>query len=159
MATGERYNRWQGMAIGQLSVAVALFSALSVAGLGTGLSLLQSKEFVSALQCKGVFATSLVLFALCAFSSSAAVVSRTLDFRLTARVVRKRQNSAYNRPLTILCLAAEAYGKLTWFFFGLAFLSFAMAGILFGVSIGSVYVPVLFPSSVNSANANLCKNG
>ena len=146
-ATGERYNRWQGLAIGQLSVAVALLSALSVAGLGTALSLLQSKEFVAALQCKGLFAASLGLFAVCAFCSCAAVVSRTLDFRLTARAARKRRNADYARPLTIFCLAAEGYGNLTWFFFWVAFLSFTSAGIAFGVAVGLVYLPVLFPKS------------
>jgi hypothetical protein len=145
MSTSERYNRWQGLAIGQLSVAIALFSALSIAGLGTGLSLLQSTEFLAALQCKRLFATSLVLFALCALCSSAAVVSRTLDFRLTARVTRKRHNADYNRRLTIFCLEAKAYGKLTWFFFWVAFLTLSAAGVSFGVALGSAYVPVLFP--------------
>jgi len=44
--TDIRYNRWQGLAITQFSVAVALISGLSVASLGIGLSLLQNKEFM-----------------------------------------------------------------------------------------------------------------
>ena len=40
-----QYNRWQGLAIAQFSVAVALISGLSVAGLGAGLSLLQDQNF------------------------------------------------------------------------------------------------------------------
>lgn len=41
-----RYNRWQGLAIAQFSVAVALISALSIAGMGAGLSLLQKDDFM-----------------------------------------------------------------------------------------------------------------
>lgn len=40
------FNRWQGLAMAQLSVAVALISGLSVAGLGAGLLLLQNDKFV-----------------------------------------------------------------------------------------------------------------
>lgn len=36
----DRYNRWQGLGIAQLSVAVALISGLSVAGLSKGNSLM-----------------------------------------------------------------------------------------------------------------------
>jgi predicted histidine transporter YuiF (NhaC family) len=85
----DRYSRWQGLAIAQLSVAVALLSALSVAGLSTGLSLLQNKEFMSALQYKTIFALSFLFFVIAAFASCITVVTRTMDFRLTARVVRE----------------------------------------------------------------------
>lgn len=40
-----RFNRWQGLAIAQLAVAIALVSGLSVAGMGAGLSLLQKRQF------------------------------------------------------------------------------------------------------------------
>lgn len=144
MSPTERYNRWQRLAIAQLSVAVALPSALSVAGLGTGLSLLQSKAFVVALQCRGLFAASLAAFLACAFCSCCAVFTRTLDFRLTARLARKRRDAQYSRPLTILCLSAESCGRLTWFFFWAAFLLFVIAGLSLAVAVGSVYVPILF---------------
>lgn len=49
----DRYNRWQGLGIAQLSVAVALISGLSVAGLGVGLVLLQNKEFLLSAPFKG----------------------------------------------------------------------------------------------------------
>ena len=146
-ASVDRFNRWQGLAIGQLSVAVALYSALSIAGLGTGLSLLQNKDFVAALQYKATFASSFVLFFICALTSCAAVVTRTLDFRLTARVARQRSNPQYAKPLTILCLGPEGYGRLTWFFFWVATLSLIGAGAALAVAGGTVYVPVLFGKS------------
>lgn len=140
----ERYNRWQGLAIAQLSVAVALLSVLSVAGLGTGLSLLQNKEFVASLPYKVTFAASFVLFFVCAFCSCAAVISRTLDFRLTARATRKRRNADYDKPLTMLWLGAERYGQLTWFLFWISCLAFVAASVALAVAAGSVYMPLLF---------------
>lgn len=59
--TDTRYIRWQGLAITQFSVAVALISGLSVAGLGLGLTLLQNKEFVLSAILKPYFAASLAL--------------------------------------------------------------------------------------------------
>jgi hypothetical protein len=145
MATSpnDRYNRWQGLAIAQLSVAVALLSALSVAGLGTGLALLQNKEFMAALQHKTVFAFSFLFFFVTAVTSCVAVVSRTMDFRLTARTARKSRIAAYDRPLRIFWLGAECYGQLTWFFFWLACLSFIAAGTTLAIATGSVYAPLL----------------
>jgi hypothetical protein len=45
-----RYLRWQGLALAQFSVAIGLLSALAVTGLGAGLSMVQNREFMSALR-------------------------------------------------------------------------------------------------------------
>ncbi|PIY01697.1 MAG: hypothetical protein COZ23_01765, partial [Hydrogenophilales bacterium CG_4_10_14_3_um_filter_58_23] len=113
----DRYNRWQGLVIAQLSVAVALISGLSVSGLAVGFSLIQIEEFVPCGAFKVMFAWSFPLLLLAALFSCAAVVSRLLDFRLTARKVRKDQKSDYSRPLKIFWLGPEAYGRITWFLF------------------------------------------
>src|SRR3972149_3211128 len=99
----DRYNRWQGLGIAQLTVAVALISGLSVAGLGVGLMLLQHEKFVFLLSAsfKCVFASALLLLFVAALLSCGAVVTRLLDFRLTARKVRKDTKPNYDRPLTI----------------------------------------------------------
>ncbi len=144
----QRYNRWQGLAIAQTSVAVALLSALSVAGLGTALSLLQNKAFVAALQCKFAFALSFVLFFTCAISCCLVVITRLMDFRLTARTVRKRSNLEYKKSLTIFWLTSDKYGKLTWFFFWCACLSLALASAALAMAGSSAYASILFNNAV-----------
>src|SRR5262245_23944474 len=106
-----RYNRWQGLAIAQFSVAVALISGLSVVGLGAGFSLLQSEKFVLTGWWKCAFASSQVFFILATFFSCAAVITRTLDFRLTARTARKREEPDYNKSLKIFGCDSDGYGR------------------------------------------------
>ena len=96
-----RYNRWQTHTITQFSVAIALISGLSVAGIGVIVSLLQNKEFIEYGLVKCLFAGSFVLLIFAALFSCSAVVTRLLDFRLTARTARKKENKDYSRPLTI----------------------------------------------------------
>jgi hypothetical protein len=119
-----RFVRWQGLAISQLAVAVALISGLSVSALALGMSLLQNKEFVPVGIFAKAFAWSFPLLLLAALASSSAVVSRLLDVRLTARKVRKKQDPKYTRPLTLFWLGPEAYGKITWFLFWVGCLAF-----------------------------------
>lgn len=135
----DRYNRWQGLAIAQLSVAVALISGLSVSGLALGFSLLQNKEFVPCGAFKSMFACSLPFLLLAAVFSFSAVVSRLLDFRLTARKVRKDQKPSYSRPLKLFWLGPEAYGRITWFLFWLSCVALLLGIAFLFASIGGTY--------------------
>lgn len=135
----DRYNRWQGLAIAQLSVAVALISGLSVSGLAVGLSLLQNKEFVPGGAFKGMFMWSFPILLLAALSSCISVVSRLLDFRLTARKVRKDKKPDYSRPIKMFWLGPDAYSSITWFLFWVSCMSFLIGVVLLFVSIGATY--------------------
>ena len=134
-----QYNRWQGLAIAQFSVAVALISGLSVAGLGAGLSLLQNEKFVLNGWWKCAFALSQLFFVIAAFLSCTAVITRLLDFRLTARKVRKDTKPNYDKPLTIFWLGEDAYGRATWGLFSTSCLLFAVGVALLIVSIVTAY--------------------
>ena len=136
----ERYIRWQGLGIAQLSVAVALISGFSVAGLGAGLSLLQNDTFKLAAPFNYAFAASLILFFASSFSSFGAVITRLLDFRLTARKVRKDDSKDYDKPLIIFCRDADEYGRATWRLFWASCLCFSIGACLLVSSIGSAYV-------------------
>ena len=134
----DRYNRWQGLGIAQLSVAVALISGLSVAGLGVGLALLQNKEFLlTAPKC--IFSASLLILLIAALLSCGAVITRLLDFRLTARKVRKDMKPTYDKPLTIFGLDPDGYGRATWGLFWGSCLTFLLGVVLLVVSIGVAY--------------------
>lgn len=137
--TENRYNRWQGFAIAQFSVAIALISGLSVASLGAGFSLLQNKEFLPIGVFKNLFEYSFVALLFAVLFSCSSVITRLLDFRLTARKVRKEQNPNYNRPLKIFRLDSEAYGQVTWWFFGISCLMFFIGVVLLFVSVAKTY--------------------
>ena len=135
----DRYNRWQGLAITQLSVAIALIYGISIGGLGVGFSALQDKEIAPSASLKVTFLLSLFLLLFAIFCSCGAVITRLLDFRLTARKVRKNQKPEYSPPLTIFRLGPEAYGRATWSLFWLSCLSCIVGAILLVVSIGAAY--------------------
>ena len=127
------------LAIAQLSVAVALISGFSVSGLALAMLLLLNKSFSPPGAYSTLFAWSFPLLLLAAVSSSSAVISRLLDFRLTARKVRKEQKPTYDRSLTLFWLGPDAYGRLTWFLFWLGCLSFLAGTVLLFISIWAAY--------------------
>jgi hypothetical protein len=133
------YNRWQALAMAQLSVAIALISGLSIAGLGAGLSLLQSDKYPFIGWWKCAFLLSQLFLVIASFLSCGAVITRTLDFRLTARKARKNQQPAYNRPLSIFCCDADGYGRATWRLFWPSCVCLTLGAALMIISIGVAY--------------------
>ncbi|PLA74464.1 hypothetical protein CYQ88_06170 [Hydrogenovibrio sp. SC-1] len=141
----ERFTRWQGQAIAQLSVAIALITGLSISSIAVGFSLLQDTTFTPLGLFKDMFVWSFPLLLLAAIASVLSVVSRLLDFRLTARMVRKNSNSDYTKPLTIFWISSEGYGRITWFLFWLACIAFLFGVILLFTSIGTTYANNFWP--------------
>ena len=135
----ERFIRWQGLVMAQLSVAVALISALSVAGLGAGLTLLQDEKFMLTGWWKSVFSFSQLLFAVAAFLSCGAIITRLLDFRLTARSVRPSSGSSGESSLTIFGCDSDGYGRATWRLFWPSCFALLLASVLLIVSVGIAY--------------------
>jgi hypothetical protein len=131
----ERYVRWQGLGIGQLTVAIAFISGGSIAALGGGLSLLKDKDFLLPDGWKCVFAISQLLLILAVTSSGAAVVTRLLDFRLTARKVRKDNDSKYDKSLTLFGCDKDEFSLWTWRFFWSSCVCFALGMTLLIVSL------------------------
>lgn len=112
MTDSSRYNRWQGLAINQFSVTVALMTAFSASALGTGFSFLQSTTFKT--EHRHLFALALLSLLLSALLSCSPVISRALDFRFTARKVRRQMEPTYSQPLTFFGITSDGFGRLTW---------------------------------------------
>ena len=134
-----RYTRWQGLALAQFSVAIGLISALAIAGLGTGLSLAQNHEFTCALIWKRTFVSSLPLLFFATGFSVLAVISRTLDFRLTARVARAA-TSASPRKSKFLGMGPTTLGKVSWACFWISCLTFFAGVSALAFSIANTYL-------------------
>ena len=132
----ERYIRWQGLAITQLSVAVSLISALSVAGIGFGVSTLTNEPAAPV----GFLLASMLFLGVAALCSCAAVVTRLLDFRLTARKVRKDREPDYEKPLKIFWRDKDEYGKATWRLFWVGLVAFLIGVSGLAISYGQVVV-------------------
>ncbi len=135
--TDPRYVRWQGIAMAQFTVAIALLSALSISMLGAGSALALHRDTPNpgahglALGLSMLLLTAVVLLCLLA------TVSRTLDFRLTARKVRGK------RCLTMFGLDKDQFGRISWLCFWSALLLFLGGSLLFVSSCGLLLAPRL----------------
>lgn len=141
----ERFVRWQGQTISQLSTALALFSGLSVGALGFLFSLLQDTSFKPTGILALLFCIAFLSLLVASISGSAAVVTRLLDFRLTAQKLRKTNND----PLTLFGTDASRYGKATWILFWVLLVSFTIGILLSSVVIGVFYLASIF-CAINS---------
>ena len=132
-----RFIRWQGLAITQLSVAVSIVSGFSVAGLALGASsLLQGQEPRPSML--GLVAMGFLLLA--AFCSCAAVITRLIDFRLTARKVMKDMKPDYDKPLLIFWRDKDEYSRATWRLFWAGQIAFLIGASLLVVIFAQAYV-------------------
>ena len=77
----------------------------------------------------------MLLLLLAALLSCGAIITRLLDFRLTARKVRKEKNPTYEKSLTLFHLGPDAYGRATWGLFWFSCVLFLVGVILLAMSI------------------------
>lgn len=121
----------------QFTVAIALLSALSISMLGASATIALN----SASQNLGVhgiaLGMSMLLLSAVVFLCLLSTVSRTLDFRLTARKARGKPCS------TMLGLNSNQFGNLSWLCFWSALLLFLGGGLLFAVSLADLLTPRL----------------
>ena len=132
-----RYIRWQGIAMAQFSVAIALLSGLSISAIGAGLSMLEFDDFAQQVPYQLAFVLALLLFVAAVAFCLMATISRALDFRLTARKVRGRSD------LILFGLNDRQFGRISWLLFWVAVLSFIVGVWLFLTSIGFYFTSKL----------------
>jgi|HubBroStandDraft_6_1064221.scaffolds.fasta_scaffold463433_2 hypothetical protein len=110
MNDNQRFVRWQAILREQLSYAINLFLAFSVATLGYGLNLLRDQAFAPPVgRTRCLFWFSLVALWASSVLGGGCVINRLRDFRGTARRARGAvgNDSAQKEYL-------DALGKLTW---------------------------------------------
>lgn len=112
----ERYVRWQGYRIEQLSFSINLFIGLAVASIGFVISEIEKTACMDKHYVLLFLAFSLAV-------GIVATISRLVDFRYT---VKKIESGNENLKRLIDCA-----GKITWISFGLQLSSYLIgAGIL-----------------------------
>lgn len=136
-----RYIRWQGLSIAQFTVAISLLSAWSAGAMVYGVSVLRGPDLAHHVCSRGWLIGSIVVLLISSALSFLAVVSRTLDFKLTARKVRKtvlaKRGCQYAKPLVFLSLSSDDYGRITWFLFAVSALLFAAGMLVLSITIGT----------------------
>jgi len=133
----ERFVRWQGYSMGQLTFALNMFFGLSVGALAFAFSLVRDKEWVLTGCPKLVFQIGLVSLCLAVFASCAAVISRLFDYRYTAQKVRADEKEE-GEESAIFKYKSSMLGRLTWrlFWAQVLTLGLGLVGLITGVLSG-----------------------
>src|ERR1043165_7997960 len=106
--SNERFVRWQGNTLAQFSAALSLLSGLPIAGVGFLFSLLRDAKFAPTGCYAALFLLALASFFVAFAAGVAVLITRLLDFRLTARKVR----NGIDEPLTMFGTGASGYGRM-----------------------------------------------
>ncbi len=122
----DRFIRWQGYAIAQLTFAVNLFLGLSVGSFAFAIALVRDDSFRIVGCYKTIFLVSFVALAISIVVGCGAVVSRVLDFRYTARKVRADDKADPNDESGIYDHRKKFLGRLTWRLFWLQLITLAI---------------------------------
>ena len=111
------FVRWQSITIDQLTYAVNLVLALSVATLGFQITLLLNDKFIPEAWQKCAFALSLLLLAVSVIAGIFVVVNRLRDFRATKDAARLREEKASEAIIEPYRVLYRKLGGRTWILF------------------------------------------
>ncbi len=131
MGATDRFQRWQKIAIDQLTYVLNLFLALTMAVLGYWFSLLQDAEFMRVTS-KCVMLLSFATLSISAISGLACVLSRTCNFRRTAQRARGAPTAPSRQELRVL-------GRWTWCSFYVHVVSFGLGIVLLAIALLQAY--------------------
>lgn len=111
------FIRWQSITIGQLTYAINLILAFSVATLGFQVTLLLNDKFMPISWQKCVFSLSLILLSGSVALGIWVVINRLRDFRATTKAARKREEGAREEEIEPYRTLYRKLGKKTWCLF------------------------------------------
>jgi len=111
------FIRWQSITIGQLTYAINLILAFSVATLGFQITLLLNKEFTPFSWQKCVFFLSLILLSISVVLGIWVVINRLRDFRVTTKAAQKREEGARKEEIEPYRVIYRKLGEKTWYLF------------------------------------------
>lgn len=130
----ERFVRWQGYTINQLTFALNLFLGLSVGALAFGITLFRDEKFIIIGCPKLAFSLGLITICISFVAGCLAVVSRLLDFRFTARKIRSDEKGDPDNESGVYKYRTKLLGQVTWRLFWTQVISFFLG--LTGLAIG-----------------------
>ena len=125
----EKFVRWQGITITQLSYSINLILSFTVAAIGFGVSLLLNDSFQPTSWQSCIFSISMLLLLASGAFGIWCTINRLRDFRATAKITNLKRKEGNEEELTELQTLTKKLGKKTWGIFWAQIGAFA-AGIL-----------------------------
>jgi hypothetical protein len=139
MTLDDRVIRWQKQSIKQLSAAINLFSAMALAALGFSVVFLKEESFRPSTAYAAMYMSSIVCLGLAVILSTAATVTRLLDFRGTAEKVRLGKSNPTSPQIVLVGDKTKGLGRATWRLFWGLVAAFALGVTALVLSLFSVY--------------------
>jgi len=125
----EKFVRWQGICIAQLSYSINLILTFTVAAIGFEVTLLLSKDFSPTSWQSCLFSISIISLLASGALGIWCTVNRLRDFRATAKIANLKRKNKEEDKIRVLQTLTNRLGKKTWGIFWFQVGAFA-AGIL-----------------------------
>jgi hypothetical protein len=129
--------RWQGRTIEQFGYALNVIFGLAIASIGYEASLILNDDiqFVGWQTC--LLSISLLALVVSSCAAFWCIINRLRDFRLTAKISRKRENKENDIELEYLRKEAKGLGDFTWTLFWWQIWSFIIGVISLSIVVAS----------------------
>jgi hypothetical protein len=110
----EKFIRWQGIAITQLSYSINLILTFAVAAIGFSVSLLLNENFKPTSYQAYAILISLLLLLISGALGIWCTINRLRDFRATAKITNLKRKEGNEVELSVLRALTMKLGKKTW---------------------------------------------
>ncbi len=135
--SNDRFVRWQQNLREQVSFTNNLFIIISIGIAGFFFNLITQQDFIIGCENKFVFRSGIVLLIISILLGTLTNISRTIDFRLTLKKIKKELESGNN--LDNLKYWIKTFGNITWCLFYSQMIVLVFSLILLGISFYRIY--------------------
>ncbi|WP_269240416.1 hypothetical protein [Flavobacterium limnophilum] len=135
--SNERFIRWQQNLREQVSFTNNLFIIISIGIAGFFFNLITQQDFIVGCENRFVFRSGIVLLIISILLGTLTNVSRTIDFRLTIKKIKKELESGNN--LDDLKYWIKTFGNMTWCLFYSQIIVLVFSLIFLGISFYRIY--------------------
>lgn len=129
------FTRWQSITINQLTYAINLILALSIAALAFQVTTLLNPQFNPISWQKCAFALSLLSLMFSTAFGIWCVINRLSDFRLTAKIARMKEQKMSNIELQPYRDLSKNLGNKTWLLFLFQITTFGLGTLLLVIGV------------------------
>lgn len=144
MENNGSYIRWQNYSVNQLGFTSNLLFTLNIAIIGFLINKIIDDAFILSCSEKAIFTPGFLILFLSLVLGLALNITRLYDFRLTARIARKREGNKNDHGLTKLRECTKNLGNATWTIFIIQLIGFFVGFVLIFLSFISRYSTKIF---------------
>lgn len=130
MSKNDSYTRWQRITITQLGFTTNLIFTITIAIIGFSFKTVTNSNFLLSCSEKYFYTAGFIILLISFVSGIIITFTRLIDFRLTAKTARKRENNSRDMALNNLRCKTKYLGKATWGLFWVQISTFGLGTLL-----------------------------